>query len=347
MARVLRLPPLPTIRDVVKLYKVSAMKKLSQNFILNEKLTDKMIKKTGNLAGAHVLEVGPGPGGLTRSILRQSPEELIVIEKDKRFTPILEMLTDAYATVNGKMSIIYGDIMKTDLSNLFPESKAKAWEDNSPRINIIGNLPFNVSTPLIIKWLHAISERKGPWSFGRTRMTLTFQKEVAERIVAEPLNRQRCRLSVMAQAWTRPVLHFVIPGSAFLPKPEVDVGFVTFVPLVTPRTKHEFKIFEKVTRHIFSFRQKYSIRGAETLFPLECRSELGLIMYKLSDIDPHTRPMKLTVEDIDRLVSAYKYLLEKHPEIGLYEYRASRRIIGESNTKNVEIEECDLYSTDQ
>ncbi|XP_078048761.1 mitochondrial transcription factor B1 isoform X1 [Augochlora pura] len=339
MATGLRLPPLPTIRDMIKLYRVSAMKKLSQNFILNERLTDKMIRKVGKLADGYVLEVGPGPGALTRSILRQQPKELIVVEKDRRFQPILDMLIDSYAAVNGKMTVIYDDIMTTDLSNIFPETVATNWEETSPKLYIVGNLPFNVSTPLIIKWLQAISERKGPWALGRTRMTLTFQKEVAERIVAEPADKQRCRLSVMAQAWTRPVLHFIIPGSAFLPKPDVDVGLVTFVPLANPRTKHEFKIFEKVTRHIFSFRQKYSIRGIETLFPLDCREELGLMMYKLTDIDPRKRPMFLTVEDVDKLVSAYKYLMEKHPEVGLYEYRASRKVAF-NKIKSVTVEEC-------
>ncbi|XP_043252762.1 dimethyladenosine transferase 1, mitochondrial [Colletes gigas] len=338
----LRLPPLPTIRNVTKLYKLQAMKRLSQNFILNEKLSDKIVRKTGKLTDCHVLEVGPGPGGLTRSILRQQPEKLIVIEKDTRFKPTLEMLADAFAAVNGKMDIIYNDIMRTSLDNLFPTTKAQIWEGKSPRLYIIGNLPFNVSTPLIIQWLHAISEKRGPWAYGRTRMTLTFQKEVAERLVAEPLNIQRCRLSVMAQAWTHPILHFVIPGTAFLPKPKVDVGVVSFVPLSVPHTQHEFKIFEKVTRHIFSFRQKYSIRGIETLFPLDCRTELGEMMFKLSDIDPKTRPMALTVQNIDRLVTAYKYLIGKHPEIEFYEYRASRRILSMSQATDIQITECDV-----
>ncbi|XP_031841959.1 mitochondrial transcription factor B1 [Nomia melanderi] len=341
MSRVLRLPPLPTIRDILKLYNVSAMKRLSQNFILDEKLSNKIVKKAGYLPGSYVLEVGPGPGALTRSILRHSPEKLIVIEKDTRFKPVLEMLTDAYAAVNGKMDVIYDDIMKVDLTNLFPESVANAWDGAAPKIYIIGNLPFNVSTPLIIKWIQAISEKKSLWMYGRTRMTLTFQKEVAERLVAEPLNHQRCRLSIVAQAWTQPILRFIIPGSAFLPKPQVDVGVVTFVPLVTPRTKHEHDIFTKVTRHIFSFRQKHSVKGIGTLFPLERRKELGEIMYKLADLNPKIRPMQLTVEEIDRLVSAYKYLLEKHPELKLYEYRASRRILGLSKIKDVELMESE------
>ncbi|XP_003706058.1 mitochondrial transcription factor B1 [Megachile rotundata] len=343
----IRLPPLPSIKDVLKIYKLRAMKQLSQNFLLNDNLSDKIIKKSGNLADCYTVEVGPGPGGLTRSILKQHPKKLIVIEKDTRFKPTLEMLVDAYAAVNGEMEVIYDDIMKIDMSNLFPETVKVAWEDKSPKIRLIGNLPFNVSTPLIIKWLHAICEKRGPWTYGRTRMTLTFQKEVAERIVAEPMTEQRCRLSVMAQAWTRPILHFIIPGTAFIPKPKVDVGVVSFAPMVIPRTQHEFKIFEKVTRQIFGFRQKYSIRGIETLFPLECRVELGRKMYELSNLEPKLRPTQLTVEDIDKLVTAYKYLLEKHPEIRSYEYRSSQRIVPLSKTADLQVEDCMEYALEE
>ncbi|XP_017761887.1 PREDICTED: dimethyladenosine transferase 1, mitochondrial [Eufriesea mexicana] len=336
----LRLPPLLSIKDVLKIYRLKAIKHLSQNFILDKNLSDKIVKRVGNLAECHVLEVGPGPGGLTQSILTCQPRKLTVIEKDTRFKPSLEMLADAFASVNGEMEIIFDDIMKINMSNIFSENEIKAWTDKGPKIRLIGNLPFNVSTPLIIKWLHRISEKSGPWAFGRTRMLLTFQKEVAERLIAEPMDIQRCRLSVMAQAWTRPILHFIIPGSAFIPQPKVDVGVVSFVPLIVPRTRHEFKIFEKVTRHIFSFRQKYSIRGIETLFPLEHRTELANMMFKLSDLNPEIRPVQLTVEDIDKLTSAYKYLLEKHPDIEFYEYRTSRRIVSLSYAKNIEVIEC-------
>lgn len=208
----LRLPPLPSMKNLLKIYKLHAVKQLSQNFILDQNLSDKIIRKTGNLSDCHVLEVGPGPGGLTRSILKHQPNKVIVVEKDKRFEPTLEMLADAFAAVNGNMEIIFDDIMRFNMTTVFPRTEAKAWTDKSPRIRLIGNLPFNISTPLIIKWLHAVCKKTGPWEFGRTRMTLTFQKEVAERLVAEPSDLQRCRLSVMAQAWTKPILHFIIPG---------------------------------------------------------------------------------------------------------------------------------------
>ncbi|XP_043500510.1 mitochondrial dimethyladenosine transferase 1 [Polistes fuscatus] len=336
----LRLPPLPTIKDVIKLYKLSALKHLSQNFLLDERLIDKIIKKAGNLSESHVLEVGPGPGGLTRSIIRKNPKKLIVIEKDPRFKPILDMLADAFNYSNGEMDIIYEDIRNINMGNMFPMEEKKEWMDEVPNIHLIGNLPFNVSTILIIEWLKKISEQSGPWSYGRVKMLLTFQKEVAERLVAKPSEDQRCRLSVMAQAWTQPNLRLIIPGKAFLPKPDVDVGVVTFEPLKSPRTMHKFNFFEKVTRTIFSSRQKYSIKCVARLFPKYCREELSNLVYKLSDLDPMTRPMELTVEDIDKITTAYKYLLEKHPEISLYNFRASHKLLLEKYTKINLVSEC-------
>lgn len=257
----LRLPPLPSTREIIKLYKLNAKKNLAQNFLLDENLTNKIVKKAGDLSACDVLEVGPGPGGITRSILRKHPKRLIVVEKDIRFKPTLDMLAEAYTAVNGKMEILFDDILKINLQSVFSDIEKTEWEDRAPKIHLIGNLPFNVSTHLIIRWLQAISEKTGPWSFGRTRMTLTFQKEVAERLTAPPYGDQRCRLSVMAQAWTKPLLRFVIPGKAFVPEPKVDVGVVTFLPLKEPFTKHEFKLFEKVTRQTFIFRQKNCIKG--------------------------------------------------------------------------------------
>lgn len=207
-----RLPPLSSIRDILRIYRLHAVKSLSQNFLLNQNICDQIIGKAGKLADSHVLEVGPGPGGLTRSIMKLRPERIALVEKDQRFKPTLEMLADSFGTINRKMDIIFDDIRKTHMESLFPQEKKLNWDDKPPDIFLIGNLPFNVSTPLIIEWLHAIAERRGAWAFGRTKMTLTFQKEVAERLVAPESGEQRCRLSVMAQAWTFPVLRFIIPG---------------------------------------------------------------------------------------------------------------------------------------
>lgn len=209
---VVRLPPLPSIRDLLKLYHLNAVKRLSQNFLLDQNICDKIIRKLGALTNSQVLEVGPGPGPLTRSIIKRAPKRLVLVEKDHRFKPTLDMLADSFRMINGKTDILYEDIMKIKLEDMFPKEEKREWNDKPPDIYLIGNLPFNVSTSLIIKWLHAIAEHRGAWVFGRTKMLLTFQKEVAERLVAPPSGAQRCRLSVMAQAWTFPVLRLVIPG---------------------------------------------------------------------------------------------------------------------------------------
>ncbi|XP_011496010.1 PREDICTED: dimethyladenosine transferase 1, mitochondrial [Ceratosolen solmsi marchali] len=333
----IRLPPLPTISDIIKLYRLSAIKQLSQNFLMDERLTDKIIKYTGKIYDSQVLEVGPGPGTITRSIIKKFPKQLVVVEKDKRFKPNLDMLKDAVTTSNGNMKIIYNDIMDVDTKTVFNDAKKRNWEDETPNIFLVGNLPFNVSTALIIKYLHEISEKSGMWSNGRVQMTLTFQKEVAERLVAEVSQNQRCRLSVIAQAFTVPKLRFIIPGGAFVPKPQVDVGVVSFIPLKIPRTNHNFNFFEKINRHLFSFRQKHCIKCAGTLFPPDCRDHLSKVMFKLADVDPKTPAFNLTVEDINRLASAYKYLCIKHQKLITYDYRACRKILSKKLTKLVSV----------
>lgn len=318
-----RLPPLPTIRDLVRLYRLRAIKQLSQNFLMDERLTDKIVKAAGQIEGHSVLEVGPGPGGITRSIIRQAPSHLVVVEKDNRFLPTLQLLAES-SNGHTRMDIHIDDILRYPIDTAFDTSVRHPWDGPRAPVHLIGNLPFAISTRLLVNWLKDISLQRGAWSFGRSSMTLTFQKEVAERIVAPILSSQRCRLSVMSQIWARPQLRFEIPGKAFVPKPDVDVGVVTFIPFIRPLTDLPFDLVEKVVRHIFSMRQKYCRRGISNLFPEEMRDELTERTFNVADVDPQSRSFQLSNEECLRLASAYQDLLVEYPEIGSFDYRACR-----------------------
>ncbi|RZF39568.1 hypothetical protein LSTR_LSTR001089 [Laodelphax striatellus] len=316
-----RLPPLPTIRDIIRLYKLRAMRDLSQNFLLETKITDRIVAAAGKIKDGEVCEVGPGPGSITRSIIRKNPARIVVIEKDKRFEAPLEMLAEASPC---PLDIIYGDVMNFKMDKMFSEVRKREWSEKPPDIHLIGNLPFNVATHLIIRWLNSIAERTNAWNYGRVPMTLTFQKEVAERMVAPIGSPQRCRLSVMCQNWCHVKHCFTIPGKAFVPKPEVDVGVVHFVPLESPVIDLPFQLIEKVVRCVFNFRQKYHVRGVAMLFPMATRDAYALEMCKLADLDPTLRPFQLTVEEMGRLCQAYNRILEKQPKLAFYNSRASR-----------------------
>lgn len=313
-----RLPPLPTIREIIKLFRLQAAKQLSQNFLLDLRLTDKIVRKAGNLANAYVYEVGPGPGGITRSILNADITELLVVEKDTRFIPGLQMLSEA---APGKLRIVHGDVLTFKVEKAFSESLKRPWEDDPPNVHIIGNLPFSVSTPLIIKWLENISCRDGPFVYGRTQMTLTFQKEVAERLAANTGSKQRSRLSVMAQYLCNVRHIFTIPGRAFVPKPEVDVGVVHFTPLIQPKIEQPFKLVEKVVQNVFQFRRKYCHRGLGMLFPEAQRLENTGRLLELADIDPTLRPRQLSISHFKSLCEVYRKMCDEDPQLFAYNFR--------------------------
>ncbi|XP_028709902.1 dimethyladenosine transferase 1, mitochondrial [Peromyscus leucopus] len=313
-----RLPPLPTIREIIKLFGLRAVKQLSQNFLLDLRLTDKIVRKAGNLADVYVYEVGPGPGGITRSILNANIAELVVVEKDTRFIPGLQMLSDA---APGKLRIVHGDVLTYKIEKAFPDHVRRQWEDDPPNVHIIGNLPFSVSTPLIIKWLENISLKDGPFVYGRTKMTLTFQKEVAERLVATTGSQQRSRLSIMAQYLCNVEHLFTIPGKAFVPKPEVDVGVVHFTPLIQPKITQPFKLVEKVVQNVFQFRRKYCHRGLGMLFPEAQRLESTGRLLELADVDPTLRPTHLSLMHFKSLCDVYRRMCDEDPQLFTYNFR--------------------------
>ncbi|XP_077205143.1 dimethyladenosine transferase 1, mitochondrial [Paroedura picta] len=317
-----RLPPLPTIGEIIKLFKLRALKKLSQNFLLDLRLTDKIVRSAGSLKDAYVCEVGPGPGAITRPILNAGIAELLLIEKDPRFIPGLQMLSEA---APGKVRIVHGDILTYKLGKDFPQHLKKKWEDDPPNLHIIGNLPFSVSTPLIIKWFENIAERNGPFSYGRIQMTLTFQKEVGERLTACSGSRQRSRLSIMSQYLCTVHNCFTIPGQAFVPKPKVDVSVIHFTPLVQPKIQQPFKLVEKVVQSVFQFRRKHCHQGIRILFPEAERLKKAEQMLMLADVDPTLRPTDLSIFHFKNLCDVYRKMCDEDPKLFAYNFREELR----------------------
>lgn len=312
----MRLPPLPTISDIVRLYKLSAAKKLSQNFIFDMTLNRRIVRYAGDLKGACVCEVGPGPGGITRAILEQDVDHLYVIEKDRRFFPGLKMLSDA----TGKLTAYHGDVLRFNMDGLFPEEYKKDWMDIPPNLHIIGNLPFNVATPLIVQYLESISTHSGAWRNGRVKLTLTFQKEVALRMAAPPNDEHRCRLSVDTQNLCEVKVKTIIPGKAFIPPPDVDVGVVHLVPRKKPFIQLPWKLTTKVNRHLFHYRQKMCKNTIATLFPTHM-PELVDEMISVTGVSAEKRSFEFSMTEIKNLCFAYHSICERLPYIYDYDYR--------------------------
>ncbi|VDP43795.1 unnamed protein product [Schistosoma curassoni] len=345
----IHLPPLPSLREIIHVYGIRAQKQLSQNFLLQSSSINGLVKCAGNLRGAYVLEVGPGPGGITRAILQKAPRYVAVVELDRRFIPGLQELRLAAFEMGIQMDIYRQDILKFNCEGIFPISSmtgAGAWEESpevansnllestsinrnetalekisSPRLCVIGNLPFNISTPLISQWLHDIAERRGIWRYGRVPLTLTFQKEVAERLAADVWDEQRSRLSVMSQAYCDVKYMKDIPGTAFVPPPKVDVGVVRLIPLKQPLIPVPYPYVEKLVRQAFHFRQKQIVRCLETLFPSN-RPELVIQLFKEAGVQPAKQCIQLTMSEFRDLCSVYHRICQIEPDVFDFDYQA-------------------------
>ncbi|KAL3202095.1 hypothetical protein MRX96_042669 [Rhipicephalus microplus] len=293
-----RLPPMPSTRDLLRMYGIRAMRKLSQNFLLDPRLAKRLVRACGSVRDKHVIEVGPGPGCLTRPLLDLGARRVVAIEKDSRFAPTLEILSEAS---EGRLHVVMGDIFHQHLQELIPEELGVSWEsDTLPQVCLVGNLPFSVASPLLISWLRQISRREGPFLRGRVPLSLTFQLEVAQRIGLRSTEAVSC-----------------------LPQ-KVDVGLVRLVPLKEPIIRHPFDLIEKVINCLFNGRQKVLTNGAKNLFPRDRREELVPRLIKLSDVDPTTRILQLTVEEIGRLCDIYEEICTEEPEIREYHFRLGR-----------------------
>jgi len=259
---------LPPLRDVIARHGLSAAKSLGQNFLLDEQLLDRIARIPGPLAGARVYEVGPGPGGLTRALLRAGAE-VVAVERDRRCLAPLAELQAAYPD---RLELRDADAMKIDEA-----------VDVGPAF-VVANLPYNVGTALLVRWLGG--EAWPPWW---RSLTLMFQQEVAERIVAHPGTGAYGRLTVLAQWRSAPKLAMKVHRSAFVPPPRVMSAVVHIVPAAQPEGVRAATL-ERLTAAAFGQRRKMLRRSLAALpGALEALAELG--------IDPERRAETLAVAD--------------------------------------------------
>lgn len=254
------LKDLPPLREVIARHGLSARKSLGQNFLLDLNLTGRIARSAGDMSAGSVIEIGPGPGGLTRSLLLAGAHHVLAVEKDLR---CLEALEETRSASNGRLELLNGDALEVPVDTL----------GQSPR-KIVANLPYNIATPLLISWLHAIN--RNPHCL--ESMILMFQKEVAQRITASPGNKVYGRLSVLSQWLCEAELLFDIAPGAFTPPPKVTSSVVRLSPRARPRAEAKLGALEKVTAAAFGQRRKMLRQSLKGLFPnaAEVLGDLGL-----------------------------------------------------------------------
>jgi len=261
---------LPPLREIIASYDLAAKKKLGQNFLLDLNLTSKIARTAGDLSDTTVIEIGPGPGGLTRAILAAGAKKLIAVERDARcVTALNAYLVPAYPD---RFEVIFADALKQDLCALAP----------GPR-RIMSNLPYNIATPLLIGWLKQASSFSG--------LTLMFQKEVAARITAAPRTKAYGRLSIMCQWLCEVRAEFNIDARAFTPPPKIQSTVVTLIPRPQPLAAARWTAMETVTAAAFGQRRKMLRQSLKTL----------KLDPTASGIKATARAEELTVEDFAAL----------------------------------------------
>ena len=267
---------LPPLRDVIAAHDLKAQKSLGQNFILDQNVTDKIVREAGDVSSATVFEIGPGPGGLTRSLLKAGAEKVFAIEFDSRAVAALEELQQA---AQGRLNILEGDALDMDLLSLGPP----------PRM-VVANLPYNIATPLLVGWLQQIRTEEEAFQ----SITIMVQKEVAQRIVSAPGGKTYGRLSVLCQWLCDTRILFDLPPSAFTPPPKVHSSIIRLVPKVLQKDWPDFEAVENVTKAAFGQRRKM-IRSSLKTYS-EAFVKLG--------INPESRAENLSVEDFLNLAKA-------------------------------------------
>lgn len=230
---------LPPLREVIKEASLSARKSLGQNFILDLNVTRRIARSAGSLEDATVLEIGPGPGGLTRGLLLEGAKGVVAIERDERFRPALR---DIEVRSRGRFRAIFADALKADCKAIAAETGAN---------QLVANLPYNIATPLIVSWL--TEDRWPPWF---DKLVVMVQREVADRLVAEPATEAYGRLAVLAQYRARARILFTLPPSVFTPPPKVASALVEIAPAPAPADAVPIGVLGEVTAAAFGQRRK-------------------------------------------------------------------------------------------
>ncbi len=277
-------PTLPPLREVIAAHNLAAKKSLGQNFLLDLNLT-RRIARAAEPEGAVVYEVGPGPGGLTRALLLEGAARVIAVERDERCVAALADLTAAFP---GRLEIVSDDAMKIEETTLLQQRGIEG------AVRVAANLPYNIGTALLVKWLTAAA-----WPPFWQSLTLMFQREVAERIVAAPGSAAFGRLSVLAQWRARPAILFDVSRSAFVPPPKVVSSVVRLEPLEKPVAPAELADLEAVTAAAFGQRRKMLRHSLKTLTPD------AEALLRDAGIDPTERPERLGVAAFASLARAW------------------------------------------
>ncbi len=265
---------LPPLRDVISRFSLRADKSLGQHFLTDPRLLDRICRAAAPLAGRNVIEIGPGPGGLTRALLASDAAHVLAIEFDPRAVAAIEELACGFP---GRLTIIEGDALKTGLPALCPPPRA-----------IVANLPYNIGTPLLIRWLAEAGAYES--------MTLMFQLEVAQRISAPPNTAAYGRLSVLAQWLCDVEILFQIPAAAFAPPPKVDSALIRLTPKPDQPPARQFAAMERLTAAAFGQRRKM-LRGA-------LRALGGEALLRAAGIAPDRRAETLSVPEFVHLMLA-------------------------------------------
>lgn len=275
---------LPPLRDVIARHDLAAKKSLGQNFLLDLNLTRRIARIPDGLEGKTVIEVGPGPGGLTRALLMEGARRVIAVERDPRCLPVLAEIAARYP---GQLEVTEGDALDANWRALLGAG--------SERAIIAANLPYGVATLLLVNWLET-----DPWPPWWSRMVLMFQKEVAERITAEPGSKAYGRLSVISQWRTQARIALTLKPEAFTPPPKVASAVVDFIPRPSPQPDCSVSTLGKVTAAAFGQRRKMLRASLKSL--VEKPEEL----LEAAGISPELRAERVSVRDFAKLALVYE-----------------------------------------